>query len=396
MSTYSYSNIVHMDMDTFFVSVERVLDPSLKNRPVIVGGDPFGRGVVAGCSREARAYGVHSAMPIRRAYRLCPQAAYLHGNYVHYGEYSRVVTDLLRDLAPAVEKSSVDEFYIDLSRTERLHGSAYEWAQRMQQEIMGETELPLSLGLATNKLVAKVATTQVAKNNEAHHHRVEAGSERAFFAPYPIRALPGIGEKTEASLLPFGIRTLGELALTPVQLLERLYGKTGRALFEHSQGIDHAPVITTRDQKSYSREQTFMEDTLDLSRLFATLLALASQLADDLRQAAVLTEKITLKLRYSDFTTVTRTRTCSWTNQDQSIYKIVEKLFKELWTRRVRVRLLGIEASSLITDVEQHPLFTATTDGSDKKAFDPLYTTFDHLRDKYGKRVIGFASALKL
>jgi DNA polymerase-4 len=394
MSTYSHSNIIHMDMDTFFVSVERLLDPKLKGRPVIVGGDPFGRGVVAGCSREARAYGIHSAMPIRRAYRLCPDAAYLRGNYLHYGEYSRTVTELLRSLAPVVEKSSIDEFYLDLSHTERLTGSAYDWAQRMQKDIMGETELPLSLGVATNKLVAKVATTQVAKNNLVHHHRVDAGSERAFFAPYPIRVLPGIGEKTELSLLPFGIRTLGELAQTPVPLLERLYGKTGRALAERSQGVDHAPVITTRDQKSYSREETFMEDTLDLSKLFGTLMALSSRLAEDLRDASVLTEKITLKLRYSDFTTVTRTRTCSWTNQDQSIYRIVEKLFKELWTRRVRVRLLGIESSSLITDVEQHPLFTSATDGTEKKPLDTVYTMFDGLRDKYGKRVIGFASAL--
>jgi DNA polymerase-4 len=333
-------------------------------------------------------------MPIRRAYRLCPQAAYLRGNYLHYGEYSRLITDMLRDLAPVVEKSSVDEFYVDLSHAERLKGNAYDWAQSIQKEIMGETELPLSLGLATNKLVAKVATTQVAKNDPAHHCRINPGGERAFFAPYPIRALPGIGEKTEASLLPFGIRTLGELALTPVQLLERLYGKTGRALSEKSQGIDLSPVITTREQKSYSREETFMEDTLDLSKLFGTLLALASQLAEDLRNASVLTEKITLKLRYSDLTTVTRTRSCSWTNQDQSIYKIVEKVFKELWTRRVRVRLLGIEATSLITDVEQHALFTPSTDGTDKKALDPIYTTFDALRDRYGKRVIGFASAL--
>lgn len=396
MSTYSPSNIIHMDMDTFFVSVERVLDPTLRNRPVIVGGDPFGRGVVAGCSREARAYGVHSAMPIRRAYRLCPEAAYIRGNYLHYGEYSRTVTELLRDLAPIVEKSSIDEFYLDLSHTERLAGNAYDWAQRMQKEIMGETELPLSLGVATNKLVAKVATTQVAKTNDLHHHRIVPGGERAFFAPYPIRVLPGIGEKTEQSLLPFGIRTLGELSQTAVPLLERLYGKTGRSLAERSQGIDHSPVITTRDQKSYSREETFMEDTLDLSKLFGTLLSLSSRLAEDLRTAEVLTEKITLKLRYSDFTTVTRTRTCSWTNQDQTIYKIVEKLFKEIWTRRVRVRLLGVEASSLITDVEQHGLFTAETDGSEKKPLDTVYTMFDGLRDKYGKRVIGFASAMSV
>ncbi len=254
------SQIVHLDLDTFFVSVERILDPKLERRPVIVGGNPFGRGVVAGCSYEARAFGVHSAQPIRQAYRLCPQAAFLHGSYLYYAEYSRLVTAMLKEFVPLCEKSSVDEFYLDLSHTERLMGDGYRWAQEIRKTVNGETHLPLSFGLATNKLIAKVATSEVAKNNADRHFKVPEGQERAFLAPFPVRALPGIGEKIEEKVTTLGIETLGQLARTPVQVLQRFFGKNGRTMNEHANGIDYSPVIETREQKSYSREQTFVEE----------------------------------------------------------------------------------------------------------------------------------------
>lgn len=378
-------NIVHMDMDTFFVSVERLLDPKLNGRPVIVGGTPMGRGVVAGCSYEARAYGVHSAMPIRLAYRLCPNAVFLNGHYHHYAEYSRLVATIMEELAPAVEKSSVDEFYLDLSYADRLKGDAYVWASEIQKTVRGETTLPISFGLAVNKLVAKVATTQCAKKVERKSHRVIAGDERGFLAPFPIRALPGVGPVMEEELLRYDITTIGKLAQTAPQMLQRHYGKNGQSLVERANGIDHSTVNITREQKSYSREETLQEDTVEIDVLLRTLLSLASQLAQDLREAEVLTEKITLKLRYSDFKTVTKVLHTSWTNSDQDIYKLAVKLFKAIWTRRIRVRLLGIEASSLIDDLQPWDLFQS------KRQDTVLHSVFDSLRERYGQKIIGYA-----
>jgi DNA polymerase-4 len=383
------NHILHLDLDTFFVSVERLLDPALNNRPVIVGGNPFGRGVVAGCSYEARAFGIHSAMPIRRAYRLCPDAAYLHGSYIHYAEYSKLVREMLTELAPICQVSSVDEFFLDLSRTESLKGDTYRWAQSIRKEVSGETMLPLSCGLASNKLIAKVATTEVAKKGEARHFKVAGGEEAAFLSPFNIRALPGVGEVNEIKLIQLGVRRIGQLAQTPVPILSRFFGrKAGSNLHERAQGIDHSLVLPTREQKSYSRSRTFTEDLLEPDLLYSELLSLSSQLASDLRGAKLLTKKITLTLRYSDFSSFTKTLTCSWTNKDQEIYRLASKLFDGLWTRRMRIRLLGLEANTLLEDLEQQYLF------QEAKAADPLYTAIDSLRDKYGKRIVGFASGM--
>lgn len=388
MSTYT-QNIAHIDMDTFFVSVERLLDPKLKGRPVVVGGNPFGRGVVAGCSYEARAFGIRSAMPIRRAYQLCPSAVYLPGHYQKYSEYSKQVTEMLADLVPAMEKSSVDEFYLDLSRSERLKGNAFEWAKQIQRTVNGETKLPLSLGLAANKLVAKVATTQVAKQIEVKHHQVLTGSEAAFLAPYPIRALPGIGEVTEHFLLEHNIEKIGQLAASPKEIMGRLLGKTGHSLVDRAKGIDNSPLIITRDQRTYSRESTFEEDTLNVENLFGILLALSSQLATDLRKAKKQARTFTLKLRYTDFSTYSRAHTTtSYTNSDQPIFKIAKKLLVGLWTRRMRVRLLGIEASKLVDDLEQDYLFEELGDNK------TLCRAFDKIRAKHGNTMIRYAAAI--
>lgn len=388
MMTDNKKQIVHIDMDTFFVSVERLLDPKLKGRPVIVGGNPFGRGVVAGCSYEAREFGVHSAMPIRQAYQLCPKGIYLRGNHLYYSEYSKLITTILGELVPQMEKSSVDEFYLDLSQCERLKGDTYRWAQEIQKTINGETELPLSFGLAANKLVAKVATTQRAKKVQEKHFAVPNGNERSFLSPFPIRALPGVGEVTERVLTTYGILTIGQLAKTPSQALERTQGKFGRALIEKANGIDHSIITPTREQKSYSRESTFSQDMMEIDQLFAQLLGLSSELGADLRAAKRVARKFTLKLRYADFTTITRSITTDHTNQDHLIYHLARKLFIGSWTRRVRVRLLGIEASDLLEDLAQDFLF-------EEEAGNPeLYKAFDLIRLKYGSEKVGFASAL--
>lgn len=390
MGTYTLgqNRVLHLDLDTFFVSVERLLDPSLKNRPVIVGGNPHGRGVVAGCSYEARVYGVHSAQPSRLAFRLCPQAVFLHGNYLAYAQYSGIIGRMLKELAPICEPSSVDEFYLDLSHTDRLYGDTYLWAQKIRKEVCGETRLPLSCGLASNKLIAKVATSEIAKKSELRHFVVAEGEEAKFLSPFQIAALPGIGEVNEQHLRKLGVKRIGQLAQMPVPILTRFFGmKAGNNLHERALGIDYSLVRPSHVQKSYSREQTFSEDTLEVEKLYAALLSLSSSLAAELREKKLLTGKLSLKLRYSDFDTVTKTLSCSWTNQDQAIYKLAERLFRALLTRRVRVRLLGLYTETVLPNLEQQFLF-------DEEKDDSLYTAIDSLRGKYGKRIVGFASAM--
>lgn len=378
--------IVHLDLDTFFVSVERILDPTLERKPVIVGGAPNERGVVAGCSYEARSFGVHSAMPLRQAYRLCPDGVFLRGSYPYYGEYSRLVTEILQDISPMVEKGSIDEFYLDLSHTERLKGNTYTWARSIQDTIKGETHLPISFGLAVNKLVAKVATSQVAKVNRERSFNVMPGSEEAFLAPMSVHALPGVGEKTSQDLIEYGIHTVGQLAQTPVRLLRSLYGKTGVTLSEHAHGIDLRPVVPTRVRKSISRERTFDVDTYEAPYIVATLRALVADLCEDLRSEGRIAGKIGLKLRYSDFKTVTTTRTVSYTNNDNEVFGLGEKLLRALWTRRNKIRLIGIESSDLIEDYSMGFLFP------DQRSDAKLFSAVDALRTKYGSAVIGIGA----
>jgi DNA polymerase IV len=392
MGTYTSDisrQVLHMDLDTFFVSVERLLDPALNKKPVIVGGSPFERGVVAGCSYEARTFGIHSAMPLRQAYRLCPTAIFMHGHYAHYGEYSRLVSEILNELAPQIEKSSVDEFYLDLSGCERLKGNTYSWAKEIQRTVNGETHLPLSIGLAANKLVAKIATTQFAKKDVTKAYIVEGGTERQFLSPLPIRAMPGIGEATEQILLTYGMHHIGQIAQTPIQLLQKLFGKTGKKLHEHANGIDLSSIVPSREQKSISRETTFAQDTFEVDKIVSTLHALATDLAEELRSQSVMAGRITVKLRYSDFTTVTRGLTISFTTVTQEIYRIAEKLLRSLWTRRVRIRLIGIEAGNLIEDFSQLFLFNI-----DEKKNNKLDSILDTLNLKYGDKSLVYASHL--
>ena len=391
MSTYqTYRNrrILHMDLDTFFVSVERLLDPKLKSKPVIVGGTPFERGVVAGCSYETRKYGVHSSMPLRQAYRLCPNAIFLHGHYTHYGEYSRLVSEILTDIAPQIEKSSVDEFYLDLSGCEKLKGNTFTWAKEIERTITGETDLPLSFGLAANKLVAKVATTQRGKHSDTKGFEVQPGLETNFLAPLPIRALPSIGEVTEEALITFGLHTVGQIAKTSVQLLQKLFGKTGKRLFDYANGIDLSPVIHQREQKSISRENTFSEDTFDVQKIISTLHVLASDLAEELRSNGQLAQKLAVKLRYSDFHTVTKSQSVSYTNSTQDIYRIAELLLRKVWTRSIRIRLIGIEAHDFIEDLQQLYLF----DGAKKEG--KIDSVVDSINRKYGNNSLIYASHL--
>jgi len=380
-----------MDLDTFFVSVERLLDKKLENKPVIVGGTPFQRGVVAGCSLEARQFGIHSAMPLRHAFRLCPEAIFLRGNYVHYAEYSKLVKEIIADISPLTEKSSVDEFYLDLSGCERLKGNIFEWAKEIQDTVVGETQLPMSFGLGSNKLIAKVATTQIAKKIDAKAFNVDPGSEASFLAPMPIRALPTIGEVTEETLITYGMHHIGQIAKTSLQLMQKLFGKTGKRLHEYSNGIDLSPVIAQRERQSISKEKTFLVDTFEVDIILATLHTLTSELAEELRNSMKMTQKISLKMRYEDFTMPTRSQSLTYTNSTQEIYANAEKLLRAIWTRRNRVRLIGIEAHDLIEDLQQLYLFDGETG---QKRENKIDSVLDTINNKYGNHSIIYASHL--
>lgn len=379
------SLVHHVDMDTFFVSVERLMDPKLHNRPVIVGGSPFQRGVVAGCSREARLYGIHSAMPLRQAYQLCPQAVFLHPHFTHYAQYSERIAEIFIDAAPLVEKASIDEFYLDVSGCERaFRKNLFDWGKEMKRLIMGELGLPLTFGLAANKLVAKVATNVAKSIGDLFVH---PGTEAGFLAPQRIRLLPGVGKVMEPELHAMGIRLIGDIARIPERMFVHIYGKHGKSLHEHSRGIDHTPVVPYRKQKSCGAEHTFDEDTLNIPEMLATLQHLAMRVGRDLRRHAFLTDTITLKLRYADFVTQSKTLRCEYTNHDMAIYTIAEKLFRQLWTRRVRVRLLGISTTNFIEDVAQMYLFA-----DEHKKQERLYDAIDVIQQKFGRDAITFAA----
>lgn len=378
---------MHLDMDTFFVSVERLMDPALNGRPVIVGGTPFQRGVVAGCSREARRYGIHSAMPLRQAYELCPQAVFLHPNFTHYAEYSERVSELLEDFVPVMEKASIDEFYLDLSGCGRIFGNEERWSLRVKHTILGELHLPLTYGIARNKLVAKVATNV---GKRAGDLRVPDGEEAPFLAPHPVRIMPGVGEVMERDLLNMGIPFIGSIAALSLRLFTNMYGQVGRVLHEHARGIDHSPILPYRRQKSLGAEHTFDEDVLDPRAMEATLKQLAARVGRDLRERRFLTRTITLKLRYADFVTATKIQHCDYTNADHVLYRVAERLFRAVYTRRVRVRLLGISTGDLIDDYGQLFLFD-----EEERKFGGLYEGLDDIRRRFGKYAITYGSVLE-
>lgn len=383
------SLLLHLDMDTFFVSVERLMDPALNDRPVIVGGSPFQRGVVAGCSREARQFGIHSAMPLRQAFQLCPQAIFLHPHFTHYAEYSERVTEMLVDAAPLVEKASIDEFYVDVTGCERaFRSNLFDWAKGMKRTINGETGLPLTFGLASNKLVAKVAT-KVGKT--IGDVAVPRGGEAAFLAPLAIGILPGVGKVMEPELLSLGLHRIGDVARLPLRMFTHLYGKSGTSLHEHARGIDHTPVVPYRKQQSVGAEHTFDEDTLDVRAMLATLQHLAMRVGRDLRRKKFLTDTVTLKLRYADFVTQSKTLRCEYTHHDMTLFAVAEKLFRQLWTRRVRVRLLGISTTHFIDDLEQLFLFP---DAAEKQ--ERLYDAIDTIQKRFGKETITFAAVQEI
>lgn len=341
-------------MDAFFVSVERILDPKLKGKPVIVGGDPHGRGVVCACSYESRKFGVHSAMPIRKAYSLCPQAVYLHGHYDEYVHYSKAVKNILSRYAPVIEQASVDEFYMDFTGCEHIYGKFPDFALKLQQEINTTLSLPCSIGIASNKTIAKIGSDHHKPNGITY---VPPGEEKEFLAPLPVQVIPGVGKVTLVELNMRGIYLIKDIAALPKDYLISAFGKHGEDLWLKANGKGTEFLTIEREQKSVSHETTFLNDVLSEKIIEETLFNLAAKLSQSLKENNWIASTITFKLRYSDFKTITRAKSTRHTDDPAVIYNTVKEIFYKAYTRRVAIRLVGIRLTNFLTNSEQQFLF---------------------------------------
>jgi len=377
-------SIVHMDLDTFFVSCERLIEPKLIGKPVLIGGTSD-RGVVASCSYEARTFGIHSAMPMKMALQLCPEAIVVRGNSMLYTEKSKAVTQIIQDNVPLFEKSSIDEFYIDLTGMDHFFG-CMQWASELKKKIVKETRLPISFGLSQNKTVSKVATNEIKPDNQL---QIMPGQEKAFLAPLLVKKIPMVGEKTYHALRQLGIRYIRTLQEMPVELMERTFGLSGIKMWQKAQGIDNSPVIPHQERKSISTERTFDRDTIDVIKLKAIMLAMAENLAFQLRRGQKLTACITVKVRYSDFNTYTLQNKIPHTSADHLLIPKVLEMFDRLYNKRLLVRLIGVRFSHLAEGHYQINLF------EDSEEIIRLYQAMDKIRDKHGDRKVMRASGIE-
>jgi DNA polymerase-4 len=384
----------HVDMDAFFVSVEELFDPSLIGKPVVVGGRPNERGVVSAASYAARKFGVHSALPLRTAYKLCPQAIFVDGHPDRYRECSQQVYDVLRSFSPLVEMASIDEAYLDMTGTERLHGPPLRAAHLLHERMKAVTRLNCSIGIAASRLVAKICSDQAKPNGIL---LVLPQREAAFLAPLDVRKVPGVGKVTERNLHALGIRKVGDLAKLDEAFLEERFGKWGMALAGKSRGLDaggwfDAEICAGGGPKSISHEHTFTEDTADLERIESTLAKLCEMVGRRLREHGLQAGTIQLKLRYSDFTTITRAHSPARATQiDTELFDEIRELFKRNWRPGATVRLLGVHVSGWADDDRQMDLVGEERHEKWKGAL----AAADKMRDKYGESAISLAASLR-
>ncbi len=377
------STIVHMDLDAFFVSVACLENSSLRGKPVIIGG--FGdRGVVSACSYEARAYGVHSAMPVKLARRLCPDAIFVRGDFDRYSYYSDVVTEIIEESVPLYEKSSIDEFYLDLTGMDRFFG-CYKWATELRQRITHETGLPISFGLSLNKTVSKVATGEAKPNGQL---KIDTGTEKRFLAPLSISKIPMVGDKTYRLLRSMGVEQIQTLQQMPVQLMERVLGDNGIVIWKKANGIDTSPVEPYTERKSMSTEMTFDQDTIDVQRLQQLIVGMTERLAFQLRAENKVTACVTVKIRYSNFDTHTTQSRIAYTACDHTLIARAKELFEKLYQRRLLVRLIGIRFSHLVDGGYQIRLF------EDSEEQIRLYQAMDKLRQRFGEGAVRRAAGM--
>jgi DNA polymerase-4 len=385
----AFAAILHVDMDAFFVSVELLERPELRGKPVVVGGRPDQRGVVTAASYEARKYGVHSAMPLRTAGKLCPQAVFLDGHHEKYGEWSDRVATILAKFSPIVEMVSIDEAYLDLAGTERLHGPPLAAADKLLRTITRTTDLPCSAGLATTRLVAKVASDQAKPRGLVW---VAPGQEARFLAPLPVRKIPGIGEVTDRALRALGIETVEQLATVSPEKLEKIFGQWGDALYRKARGGDSYEFVIDAEPKSISHNHTFGEDTNDTEALHSLLSHLSQKACKRLREAGLATRTLSLTIRYAGFDTHTRAKTLFEPTQlDADIFRVFQKLFAEHRDMKRKIRLLGVSLSGLSHGGEQLDLL----DAERRERLEKLTRATDKLRDRFGFGKVQFGGSLR-
>lgn len=370
-------HITHMDLDTFYVSVEYLRNSKLKGKPVLIGG-MSNRGVVASCSYEARKFGIHSGMPMRTARRLCSHAVIVKSDFEEYSKYSKLVTEVIKDNVPLFEKASIDEFYIDLTGMDKFFGCR-RFSDELKEKISKETGLSISYGLASNKLISKVATNEIKPNGQLE---IPFGNEKGFLAPLSIMKIPGIGKKTGYKLLKMGVETVRTLSEIPVKLMYNLLGKNGNELHRRANGIDESPVVPYREQQSISTEQTFESDTIDTTFMHTQLVRMTEKIAFELRSKNKLTGCISIKIRYSDFQTEQKQISIDYTSADHELIQTSKELFKKLYTRRQLIRLIGIRFSDLITGTYQIDLF------KDAQEEIKLYQAIDSIKKQYGEKYV--------
>jgi DNA polymerase-4 len=384
----------HLDMDAFFVSVEELFDPALKGKPVVVGGRPNERGVVSAASYAARRFGVHSAMPLRTAYKICPQAIFVDGHPERYRGYSHKVHDVLCGFTPLVEMASIDEAYLDITGTQRLYGPPLRAAHLLHERIHAATRLNCSIGIAASRLVAKICSDQAKPNGVLW---VIPGREAAFLAPLDVRRIPGVGKVSERNLNSLGIRKVGDLARLDEAFLEQHFGKLGLALAGKAQGLDAGGWFDTEigaeeGPKSISHEHTFSEDTADLTQIEATLAKLSEMVGRRLREHGLQARTIQLKLRYADFSTITRAHSVARpTALDTELFEEIRALFHRNWKRGAKVRLLGVHASGWSEEQAQLDLL----DDQRHERWQRALAAADHMRDRFGESAVSLAASLR-
>ena len=395
MTSAAPRTIFHVDMDAFFVSVEELFDPSLKGKPVVVGGQRDERGVVSAASYEARKFGVHSAMPLRTAAKLCPQAVFVNGHPERYREYSAKVHEVLTRFSPLVEMASVDEAYLDMTGTDRLHGPPLRSANRLHREMKADTALNCSIGIGTSRLIAKVSSAKAKPNGVLW---VLPGQEARFLSPLNVGDIPGVGKVMEKNLHAIGVERVGDLAKLEESDLEERFGKWGLALAGKSRGEDaggwfDSEVGENQDPKSISHEHTYDEDTADLERLQSTLMRLSEMVGRRLREGGYHARTIQLKLRFKDFTTLTRAQSLEQPTQlDTVIYEQVRRLFLRNWKTGQLVRLLGVQTSNFEAPASSQ---LDLLEPSRSQRWQQALKAADHLRDKFGESAIGLARGMK-
>lgn len=372
--------IAHMDLDTFFVSCERLKNSELEKQPVIIGGGD--RGVVASCSYEARYFGVRSAMPIKMALRLCPEAKVIKGDMEHYSNMSHLVTEVIQEKVPVLEKASIDEFYLDLSGMDQFFG-CFQWTNEIVDAVTKNTGLPISFALSTNKTVSKIGTGE---SKPTGRFEVKEANIQNFLNPLSIKKIPMVGPETFNLFSRLGVKTIQTLSEMPVDVLHQLVGKNGTVLWKKAHGIDETPVIPYSDRKSISTEDTFSQDTIDIQNIKSILSGMVEKLAFQLRQEKWLTSTVSVKIRYSNFDTETKQCRIPYTSADHTLLRYVLELFKKIYTRRMRIRLIGIRFTGLVHGCHQMNLF------EDTEELISLYQTMDRIKNRFGTSSVGRAS----